>query len=76
MKNLTLRVDEQVLKRARKVALDHDTTVTEMLRDYLQQVAKEDEATTDELRRRLHQSVAEMAREMGPRTWRREDLYD
>ena len=36
MANLTITVDEQVLKRARIRALEDDTSVNALLRDYLE----------------------------------------
>ncbi len=35
MKNLTLSIDEKVLKSTRKYAADHSTTVNQMVRDFL-----------------------------------------
>lgn len=43
MKNLTLSVDEKVLKRARQVALNRDSTVNAMVREFLASVAGEDD---------------------------------
>jgi hypothetical protein len=34
-KNLTLTVDEELLRAARKLALDQDTSVNQLVRDYL-----------------------------------------
>jgi hypothetical protein len=34
-KNLTLTVDESLLRAARKLALDQDTSVNQLVRDYL-----------------------------------------
>lgn len=77
MANLTITVDEQVLKKARMRALEEDTSVNAVLRDYL-----EDYAGTDVERRRAVERVLASSRESksgsGPegRTWKREDLYE
>ena len=42
MPNITLQIDEEVLRKARKVAVDQDTTVTEMVREFLRSVAERD----------------------------------
>lgn len=42
MKNLTLSVDERVLKEARRAALNRDTTVNAMVREFLDSVTTQD----------------------------------
>lgn len=39
--NITLSVDEEIVKKVRKMAIDRDTTLTAMVRDYLTSVATE-----------------------------------
>jgi hypothetical protein len=74
-KNLTLTVDADVLTAARKAALDRDTSVNQMVRDYLAQVARnkgERESAREDLKTffRTH-SVT-----IGKRTWTRDDLHE
>ena len=38
--NITLNIDEEIVKKIRKVAIDKDTTLTATVRDYLTWVAK------------------------------------
>lgn len=77
MANLTITVDEQVLKKARMRALEEDTSVNAVLRDYL-----EDYARLDIERQRAIERVLASSRESrsgsgpGGRTWKREDLYE
>jgi plasmid stability protein len=47
MANLTLSIDDQLLKKARKVALEHDSSVNKMVRDYLRRVVSEQEGSED-----------------------------
>ena len=37
--NITLSIDEEIMKKVRKIAIDKDTTLTAMVRDYLTRVA-------------------------------------
>jgi hypothetical protein len=74
-KNLTLTVDADVLKAARKAALDRDTSVNQMVRDYLAELARdtgERRSTREDLKKffRTH-SVT-----IGKRTWTRDDLHE
>jgi hypothetical protein len=76
MTRITLDVDEQVIRRAEQIASDRKTTVTQMVREFLESVAADDAAGREEARRRLAQSFGRLSRDMGPRRWRREDLYE
>ena len=76
MTNITLSVDEQIVKKVRKIAIDQNTTLTAMVREYLQSIAARDTADRERLIRKLEQDFERRARDMGPRTWTRDGLYD
>ena len=40
--NITLSVDDDIIKKVRKIAIDKNTTLTAMVRDYLTSVAARD----------------------------------
>jgi hypothetical protein len=77
--NITLTLDDKLVKEIRKIAVERDTTLTGLVRRYLEDVAREHDSerklrdvefflqTVDRLKGRLN---------YGKRTWRREDLYD
>lgn len=75
MSNLTITVDEEVLKRARVRALEQGTSVNALLRVYLETFAgassERRQATRDLLER---SERAQSAR--GGRRWTREELHD
>ncbi len=76
MANLTLTVDADVLRRARIRALERDTSVNAVVRDFLEGFAGA-ERERDALR-----TVGELLDGAGAgsgprgRTWTREELYD
>ena len=74
-KNLTLTLDEDLLRAARKVALDRDTSVNQLVRDYLAQLVRE----TDQQQAALA-GLDEIFRtsrfELGPKTWTRDELHE
>ena len=74
--NVTLSVDEEIVKKVRKIAVARDTTLTAMVRDYLTSVANSDSVDRKEQVARLEESYKKLSRDMGPRTWTRDDLYD
>ncbi len=74
--NITLNIDEDIVKKVRKIAIDKDTTLTAMVRDYLTWVANGDAAERERRVLLLEDSFNRLSRDMGPRNWTREDLYD
>lgn len=74
--NITLSIDEEIVKKVRKIAIDKDTTLTAMVRDYLTSVAGRDAVARKADAAKLMETLEKVSRDMGPRTWTREDLYD
>ncbi len=75
--NITLSLDEKLVKDVRKIAVERDTTLTGLVRDYLQNLARE-HATSGRKRREreaLERSFSQFQYRVGKKTWRREDLY-
>jgi hypothetical protein len=75
--NITLSLEDQLVKRVRKIAVERDTTLTGMVRDYLEKVAAEDTASGRKRREReaLDRSFQQFQFKVGKRTWKRADLY-
>jgi len=82
MKNITLSVDEKTLKAARVFAAEHDTTVSALVRGYLESLASglSHEQAVEAMRAAARQELVELSRkskaEVGPISWKREDLYE
>ena len=74
--NITLSIDEEIMKKVRKIAIDKNTTLTAMVRDYLTAVAKSDAGVKQERIAALRESTRRHSRDLGPRTWTRDDLYE
>ena len=76
MGNLTLSIDDELLKQARIRALERDTSVNSLVRDYL-----EDFVARDSPRSGMAQFLAiakTIHASSGPegRTWTRDELYE
>jgi hypothetical protein len=74
-KNLTLTLDENLLRTARKVALDRNTSVNQLVRDYLARLVRETDQRQGALAR-LEEVFRTNRIKVGRRTWKREDLHD
>ena len=75
--NLTLSLEDELIKRVRKIAVERDTTLTGLVRDYLEKLAAEDTASGRRRREReaLERSFEGFQFKVGKRTWKRADLY-
>ena len=76
MPNITLSVDEKIIKKVRKIAIEKNTTLTAMVRDYLTSVAMRDAQEKNEAIKKLRKSFKTVSRDMGRRKWTREALYE
>ncbi len=76
--NITLSLPDKLVKRVRKIAVDRDTTLTGMVRDYLTEIAKLDSAAGRKRREReaLERSFEHVRFTIGKKTWKRQDLYE
>lgn len=75
MANLTLTIDDEVLKRARIRALGMGTSVNAVVRGYLEGFAGADPAAPA-VRRFVGRARTAAAGSGGRRTWTREDLHE
>jgi hypothetical protein len=76
MANLTLAIDAQLLKDARAVAFERETTLTEMIREYLKELSRGLAIKRRMEARQLMKSIERNSRHFGGITWTREDLYE
>ena len=78
MKNITLSLDEKLVKEVRKIAVERDTTLTGLVREYLEKLAAESTMTGRKRREleALERSFEELHLKMGKKTWKRADLHE
>lgn len=76
MANVTISIDDEMLKRAKKIAIDRDTSFNGLVRSYVESVVAQDlrrrELQIDELDRLFAESDAVV----GPVTWTRDELHE
>jgi hypothetical protein len=75
MRNITLSIEEDVLREARKLAAERSTTVNAIVRAHLSDLVRQRRRTHDGLKR-LRELAEEGGMEVGPKTWIRDDLYE
>ena len=76
--NITLSIEDKLVKEVRKIAPERDTTLTQLVREHLETLAGDDDAS--ERKRRegeaLENSFAQLQLSVGERNWKREDLHE
>jgi hypothetical protein len=76
MANLTLALDDGLLKRARRVAAAQDTTVNALVRDYLEELVERHSYDAEKLISELEALYARTSVRKGKRTWTRDELHE
>ena len=76
--NITLSLPEDLVKKIRKIAVDRDTTLTGLVREYLLKMARLDSEVGRKRREReaLERGFQQFQFNVGKRTWKRQDLHE
>ena len=75
MKNVTIALDESLLREARRIAADRATTLNAMIREFLEELAQS-ESQVAKARRRIVELCRETRAEVGPKAWTRDELHE
>ncbi len=70
-----MAIDEDLLKRARKMAIDKDTTLSNMIRGYLKNIVKRHNRPQNKAAQRLLQLTEEGLKQVGNLSWKRDSLH-
>ena len=75
--NITLSLEDELVREVRKIAVERDTTLTGLVRAYLQQLAAENAASGRKRREMeiLDRTFERFQLKVGKRTWTRADLH-
>ena len=75
MKNITLSVDETVLATVRRRAAEQNSSVNALVRDYLTNLAAQEDRAR-RARSELRKLSAESRARLGKKTWTRDSLHE
>lgn len=79
-RNITLSIDENVVKAVRIYAAKRDTSLNALVREYLGKLASQEEESQEQRREKARKELLRLAKRsnavVGEITWSREDLYD
>ncbi|MEA3547909.1 MAG: DUF6364 family protein [Thermodesulfobacteriota bacterium] len=76
MPNITMSMDEDLIRKARKIAVEKNTTMTAMVRSYLRKLVAREDQKKDRIIRELDVLYRATERKIGPVIWTRDELHE
>jgi hypothetical protein len=76
--NITIMLDDEIVRTIRRLAAERDTTLTGLVRDYLAQLAQADETADRDTRNlaNLERAFQSFSVNASPRAWSRSELHE
>ena len=75
MANITMSIDDELLKEARKIAVEKDTSLTGLIRGYLKELVEKEVVLKEMAALELESIFASSEAVIGEKTWSRDDLH-
>ena len=75
MPNVTMSFDDELLKQARMIAVEQDTSLTGLIRAHLEALVEKEKVLKELSIAELQTVFAHSEAVVGRRTWSREDLH-
>jgi hypothetical protein len=75
MPNITMAIDGELLKKARKIAIDRDTSLTGLIRTYLEELVEKEEVLKEVAVNELESLFLSSKAVVGQKTWIRDELH-
>lgn len=75
-KNVTMAIDDDLLKKARKIAVDQNTTLSGLFKSYLNDLVERKTKNKDSVVKELCDLFDQSDVVVGDKTWTRDDLHE
>jgi hypothetical protein len=75
MANITMTIDDELLKEARKIAVEKDTSLAGLIRGYLKELVEKEVVLKEMAALELEPIFANSEAVVGEKTWSRDDLH-
>lgn len=76
MSNVTISLDDNILKKAKKIAIDRDTSFNGLVRDYINGLIDKEKRNRQLMIEDLDNLFSGSTAKMGPRSWTRDELHE
>ncbi len=71
-----MTIDQNLLKKARRMAVEKNTSLTALIRSFLEKMAERQDLKREETIVKLKNYFNDKKVKIGGKKWRREDLYE
>ena len=75
MSNITMTLDDDILKKVKKIVVEKNTTLTGLVRDYLSKLAKREDDRIEDVISKLSAAMNAKDHVIGDIRWTRDELY-
>lgn len=76
MPNITMTIDQDLLKKAKRTAFEKNTSLTALIRSFLEKMAERQDLKREETIVKLKNYFNDKKVKIGRKKWHREDLYE
>lgn len=76
MTNITLAIEDDIVKKVRKLAVERNTSLTALVRETLRQLAVREDLKTEELIAELETSFRSTPAKVGVKSWNRDAMHE
>jgi len=76
MSNITISLDKDILKKAKKIAIDKETSFNGLIREYIKKLIDQDERSRQLMIEELDSLFAKSSAIIGRKTWTRDELHE
>ncbi len=76
MANVTISIDDHLLKRAKKIAIDRDTSFNGLVREYVESIVAREQRRRELQIEELDKLFEESTAIVGSVTWTRDELHE
>lgn len=76
MANVTMSIDDALLKRARKIAVERDSTLSDMYRAFLDELVKQEEVRRSFIAQELDALFEQSRASSSGRTWSKDEMHE
>ena len=76
MSNITITLDDDILKKAKKIAIDRETSFSGLIREYINELINQEKRNRLLMIEDLDNLFEGSNAEFGSKTWTRDDLHE
>lgn len=76
MSNITISINDELLKKAKKIAIDRETSFNGLIRNFIEELVSKEEKRRQLRIEELDMIFSTSTAEVGEKYWNRDDLHE